>query len=169
MPLCSGHASGSLKLTLARRSGAALVMALALLALASALLVGASAAARATARASRSSLAGFVADGEARRAAVKWRDAWDNGGSALGVGDMFRAPDERGGGTSASLPWVCHRAIRRLTARRWLVVAECEVGGDSALLARRRVALLLERDPADTATMAAPPRRVRAWGLADLH
>lgn len=94
---------------------------------------------------------------------------WDRFGPAQEVGALHLADPVRGVGGAGSLPWVTRVALRRVGAQRWLLVVECEVGPDSAVLARRRIALLLERALPDTGAVGRAPLPVRGWALADLY
>ncbi len=151
------------------RRGGALVIALALLALGAALLAGSAEAGRASARSAESHEATLLADGEARLAAAAFVAAWSPAVDALTAGagiDDTVAPRARG---SAGVPVVTRVHLRRLSADRYVLVVECEVGGTGAVLARRRLQLLLQRPQAvDSTQPRAHPAMVGQWGVTPL-
>ncbi|MEP6990243.1 MAG: hypothetical protein ABJA80_04870 [bacterium] len=151
------------------RRGGALVIALALLALGAALLAGSAEAGRASARSAESHEARLLADGESRLAAAAFMDSWSAAADALTVGagidDTF-PPRARG---SAGAPVVTRAHLRRLSAERYVLVVECEVGGTGGVLARRRLQLLLQRpQAADTAPPSVHPTMVSQWAVTSM-
>lgn len=108
-----------------------------------------------------------MAEGGARHVAATWPQLWERAGTTLAIGAVVIGDSVRSGGGAPA--WTSSMSLRRMDARRWLVVAECTVGADSAPLARRRIALLLERALDDTTAPARAPSLVRGWGMIDLH
>jgi hypothetical protein len=151
-----------------RRAGALLV-ALALLALGAALLVGTSAAARAAARAQSSREAQVLAAAEVRAALAEFMTGWNGLHDALAVGAEVIdtvGPRQRGFGGAIVQTRV---RLLRLSGARFVLAADCQVGPDSAVQARRRAYLLLERGlQIDSTAPILPPAPIMRWGLADL-
>jgi type II secretory pathway component PulK len=153
-----------------RRQGGALLVALALLALGAALLAGTSAAARSSARAESSREAQVLAGAEVRVALAEFMTGWSGAHDALSVGSELIdtvGPRQRGFGGAIVQTRV---RLRRLTTARFVLAADCQVGPDDAVQARRRAYLLLERGlQIDSTAPILPPVPITRWGLADLY
>ena len=153
----------------AARSGGALLIAVALLALGAALLVGTSSAARAAARAESSREAQVLAGAEVRVALAEFLTGWGATHDALAVGSSVVdtvGPRQRGFG--GALVQTRLRLLR-LTGTRFVLSAECQVGPDDAVQARRRAYLLLERAlQIDSTAPILTPAPIIRWGLGDL-
>jgi hypothetical protein len=153
-----------------RRHGGALLVALALLALGAALLVGTSSAARSAARAESSREAQVLAGAEVRVALAEFMTGWSGVHDALSVGAEVVdtvGPRQRGFGGA-----IVRTRVRlvRLTATRFVLAADCQVGPDDAVQARRRAYLLVERAlQIDSIAPILPPVPITRWGLADLY
>jgi len=144
-------------------------VALALLAIAAALLVGTSAAARSAARAESSREAQVLAGAEVRAVFAEfltaWRGAYDTLSVGAGVIDTV-GPRQRGFGGATVATRV---RLVRLSGTRYVLSADCQVGPDDAVQARRRAYLLLERSAQiDSTTPILPPTPITRWGLANL-
>jgi hypothetical protein len=153
-----------------RRRGGALLIALALLALGAALLAGSSALARSAARAETSHEATLLAVAESRVVLAEYMTAWGASEDALAVGQGLvttMVPRRRGLGASVVQTRL---RLHRLTQLRFVLAADCQVGPDDAVLARRRVYLLLERalQTGSTAPIL-PPAPISRWSLADTY
>ncbi|MEP6729324.1 MAG: hypothetical protein ABJE10_01735 [bacterium] len=152
------------------RRGGALLIALALLALSAALLVGTSAAARTAARAETSHEAAMLAVAESRVVLAEFMTGWGGGQDALAIGgDQLTTvgPRQRGLGDAMVLTKM---RLHRLTQYRFVLAADCQVGPDDAVLARRRMYLLLERAlPIDSTMPSSPPVPIGRWSLADVY
>jgi hypothetical protein len=60
--------------------------------------------------------------------------------------------------------------LLRLTGSRFVLAADCQVGPDDAVQARRRAYLLLERAlQIDSTAPILIPAPITRWGLADLY
>ena len=153
-----------------RRTGGALVLAMALLVLSVALLAGSSAAGRSASRAATSLEAATLADAEARAVLAEFMGLWNGADDAMSPGmDLVTTigPRQRGMGASAI---VTRLRLHRLTQTRFSLAVDCQVGPDDAALGRRRLILLLERPlTSDTTAPVAPPTPIRRWSLSDLH
>jgi hypothetical protein len=152
------------------RKGGALLVALALLALGAALLAGTSSAARAAARAESSREAQVLAAAEVRVALSEFMTGWSSVHDALPVGsDLVDTVGPRQRGFGGSIVQTRMRLLR-LTGLRFVLAADCQVGPDDAVQARRRAYLLLERAlQIDSTAPILPPAPVTRWGLADLY
>lgn len=154
----------------AGRRGGALLIALALLALGAALLAGSAEAARSAAQSVRSHEAALLADGESRVAVAEFMAAWNQSADSLPVGAGLVATigPRRRGSSAASV--VTRLRLHRLSLARFVVAVDCQVGADNAVLARRRMQLLLER-PArrDSTAPILPPAPIGRWSLTDLY
>jgi hypothetical protein len=152
------------------RRGAALLIALALLALGAALLAGSSASAHSAARAEASREASLLAEAESRAAIAEFMAAWNGVQDAIAVGGGAASsigPRHRGFGATLVLTQL---RLQRLSSSRFVLAADCQVGPDDAVLARRRVYLLLERGlQIDSTTPILPPAPIGRWGLADTY
>ena len=152
------------------RRGGALLIALALLALGAALLAGSAEAGRSAARSVQSHEAALLADGEARVAIAEFLTDWNQASDTLSVGTGFVAtigPRRRG---SSGARVVTRLRLHRLTPARFVIAVDCQVGPDNAVLARRRLQLLLERPSrADSGAAVLPPAPIERWSLADLY
>lgn len=152
------------------RRGGALLIALALLALGGALLAGSSASARSAARAESSREAALLADAESRAAIAEFMSAWSGVEDALTVGaGMVSTTGPRHRGFGAALVDTQLR-LQRLTQSRFVLAAECHVGPSNAVLAQRRMYLLLDRAlQIDSTAPILPPAPVARWSLADIY
>ena len=152
------------------RRGGALVLALGLLALGAALLAGSLAAGRAAQRAVQSYEAALLAGSEVRASIAEQMSRWSAAEDSLAIGAeriSVLGPRARGSGAVAMTTQV---RLRRLSATRYVMVADCQAGADAAVLARRRVRVLLERPKAmDSSATALPPGPISRWTLADLY
>lgn len=150
------------------RRGVALIVALALLTLAAALLAGTAAAGRAAQRSVQSHEAALLAGSEVRAAVAEFVAGWRWGDDSLAVGAERAAvigPRLRGSG---ALPVTIRVRLLRLSAFRYIVVADCQAGPDDAVLARRRVRVILERAaPLDNSAPAMPPTPAGRWTVTD--
>jgi type II secretory pathway pseudopilin PulG len=153
-----------------RREGGALLVALALLALGAALLAGSSSAARAAARAESSREAQVLAAAEVRVALAEFLTGWGGIQDALTVGsEMVDTVGPRHRGFGGALVQTRVRLLR-LTGSRFVLAADCQVGPDDAVQARRRAYLLLERAlQIDSTAPILIPAPITRWGLADLY
>lgn len=153
-----------------RRDGSALLIALALLALGAALLAGSSASARSAARAESSREAVLLADAESRVALAEFMKGWGGGEDAILVGGgsiSTIGPRHRGFGGAVVQTEL---RLQRLTSSRFVLAAECQVGPAAAVLARRRMYLLLERAvQVDSTVPILAPVPIRRWSLADIY
>lgn len=153
-----------------RRDGSALLVALALLALGAALLAGSSALARSAARAETSHEAALLAVAESRVVLAEYMAGWGAGQDALVVGQGLLTtvgPRRRGFGAT-----VVHTRLQllRLTQSRFVLAADCQVGPDDAVLARRRVYLVVERAlEAGNTLPILPPAPISRWSLTDTY
>ncbi|MEO8335298.1 MAG: hypothetical protein ABI664_10015 [bacterium] len=148
----------------------ALLIALALLTLSAALLVGTSSAGRTAARAESSREAHVLAGAEVRVALAEFLTGWGGVQDALPVGaDAIDSagPRQRGfGGATVRT----RLRLLRVSPQRYVLAADCQVGPDDAVQARRRVYLLLERGlQIDSTAPILPPAPITRWGLADLY
>lgn len=152
-----------------RRTGGALLIAVALMALASALLVGATASARSVARAAKSHEASVIADAESRVVIAGILQAWTPADDSLRVGTaraFVVGPRVAGWGGALVVTRI---RVQRLSPRHYVVATECQVGPDSAVLARRRMRLVLERAPSSDSTLPfSSPAPLGQWSLSDL-
>ncbi len=153
-----------------RRRGGALLVALALLALGAALLAGTSSAARAAARAESSREAQVLAGAEVRVALAEFLTGWSGVHDALAVGsELVDTVGPRQRGFGGALVQTRMRLLR-LTGSRFVLAADCQVGPDDAVQARRRAYLLLERGlQIDSTAPILTPAPITRWGLADLY
>jgi hypothetical protein len=147
-----------------------LLVALALLALGAALLAGTSSAATAAARAESSREAQVLAAAEVRVVLAEFLTDWSGVHDALSIGSEIvdtLGPRQRGFGGALVQTRV---RLVRLTASRFVLAADCQVGPHDAVQARRRAYLLLERalQIGSTAPILTPAPVAR-WGLADLY
>ena len=153
-----------------RRNGSALLIALALLALGAALLAGSSALARSAERADTSHEAALLAVAESRAVLAEYMVVWGASQDALAVGQGLLntvGPRRRGFGAT-----VVHTRLRllRLTQMRFILAADCQVGPDDAVLARRRVYLVVERALQAGSTLPIPPPApISRWSLVDTY
>jgi type II secretory pathway component PulK len=152
------------------RNGGALLVALALLALGAALLAGSSALARSAARAETSHEAALLAVAESRVVLAEFMAVWGAGEDALAVGQgrvTTVGPRRRGFGST-----VVQTRLRllRLTQLRFVLAADCQVGPDDAVLARRRVYLVVERALQAGSTLPTlAPAPISRWALTDIY
>ena len=152
------------------RHGGALLVALALLALGAALLAGSFASGRAAQRSVQSREAALLASTEVRAAIAEFVSQWSGGEDSLAVGterSLVLGPRPRGsGGVSLRT----QLRVRRLSLRRYVVVADCQAGPDEAVLARRRVRAILDLERSrDSLATTHAPAPVRRWTMADLY
>lgn len=141
----------------------ALLVALTLLTLGAALLVGTSAASRAAARAQISSEGAMRANAEARRALADVVSGWSGAYDSLSQGATTQSITAHDG-------WSIRIRVCRVADRRFVVVVDCQVGPEDAVIARRRLQLVLERQiPTDTTAAPTPPRPIGRWALSDIY
>ena len=152
------------------RRGGALLIALALLALGAALLVGSSASGRNAARAELSHEAMLLAEGESRVVIAEFMLAWNSGDDALPVGgSLYSTVGPRLRGANGALVQTGVR-LARLGPLRYVLAVDCEVGPAGAVLARRRLQLLLERPAPTNGTAPFPsPTPIGNWSLSDIY
>ena len=152
------------------REGGALLLSISLLALGAALLGGAFAASRSAQRSVQSHEAALLAGAEVRSAIAEFVSQWSAIDDSLGVGSersLVLGPRERG---SSAVIMSTQLRLRRLSVTRYVVVADCQAGPDAAVLARRRVRVILDRaQPVDSVAPLATPAPIGRWTLADLH
>jgi hypothetical protein len=140
-----------------------LLVAIAIMAMGAALLVGSSSAGRSAARAQRSYEASVRAAAESHRVLAALVGGWSAREDSITIGASLAT-------TITAEPTVTTRTrLMRIGERRWVVAVDCQVGPDDAVLARRRLQLLLERPPPRDSLAPGPPVLVRPWGLADLY
>ena len=150
-----------------RRSGVALVSALALLTLATALLAAACASARSLEHGSRSLRATAQADALARRAFAELVVGWDAAADAIAVGGSI---DRALVSDDAGVPTTVRARVTRIGGGLYAVVVDARVGAGSSPLAHRRYRLLLQRSAADdSAHTEATPQPIARWSLEDLY
>ena len=151
------------------RRGSALLIALALLALGAALLAGSAEAARSAARSVQSHEAALLADGESRVAVAEFMAAWSQAADSLPVGaGLVALIGPRRRGSSAAIV-VTRLRLHRLSPARFVVAVDCQVGPDTAVMARRRLQFLFERPArSDSTAPIRPPAPLGRWSLADL-
>lgn len=152
------------------RPGGALLVALALLAMGAALLAGSFAAGTAAQRSVQSREAALLAGTEARAAIAEFVSGWGGAEDSLAVGAerfLVLGPRPR---DSGAVSMITQLHLRRLSATRYVLVADCQAGLDDAVLARRRVRAILDRGQAvDSMAPAPAPAPTRRWSLADLY
>ena len=152
------------------RRGAALLAALGLLALGAALLAGSFVAGTAAQRSVKSREAALLAGTEVRVAIAEFLSRWSAADDSLGVGverSIVVGPRVRG---SAAMTMTTQLHVRRLSPTRFVVAADCQAGLDDAVLARRRVRVILDRPrSADNVATVAAPAPIPRWTLADLY
>lgn len=152
------------------RRGGALLIALALLALGAALLVGSAEAGRSAARSVQSHEAALLADAESRVVVAEFMAGWNQSTDSLPVGAGLVATigPRRRGSSGASV--VTRLRLHRLSPARFVVAVDCQVGPDNAVLARRRLQVVLQRPSrSDTTAPMSPPTPIGRWGLTDLY
>lgn len=151
------------------RRGGALLVAVALLSLAGALLAGAMASAHAAARAAKSYEAAFIADAESRVVIAATVAAWSAADDSVPIGSSrIVSIGPRHAGSAGAIVLTRVR-VQRLTADRYVIATDCQVGPDSAVQARRRMHLVLERAArADTTLPVAAPSPINRWSMSDL-
>ena len=152
------------------RRGAALLAALGLLALGAALLAGSVVAGTAAQRSVKSREAALLAATEVRVVVAEFMSHWSAVDDSLGVGaerSIVLGPRVRG---SAAVTMTTQLRLRRLSPTRYVVVADCQAGLDDAVLARRRVRVILDRARLmDSAATLTAPVPIARWALADLY
>jgi hypothetical protein len=151
-----------------RRRGIALLTTLALLALAGALLAGGFVSATASARATRSSRAGIVAEQTARRALGKTVIAWSRADDSLPIGGVIvRAMPES---AAVRLDSADTRVrVQRISADLFVIATDVTVPASGPSLARRRARLLVERRISIDTTQILPPHILSRWPVAGLY
>ncbi len=151
------------------RRGGALLMALALLTLGAALLVGSAAAASGASRSIKSHQAAAIADAESRVTLASIAAGWGGATDSLPIGgEELRGPRTMPVRSNGAIAVVRVR-IRRVAATTYVITVDCRVGPDSAVLARRRVQLVLSRPTAtDTSGFPLPPVPIARWSLAEI-
>jgi hypothetical protein len=150
------------------RRGVVLVAVLALLALSAALIAGAFAAARGAGRATRSSRAGIVADAAAHRALASTLSSWSASEDSLAIGAFVTRAVAESAATALDSADARVR-VHRLSSTLFGVAAEASVPSARAVLARRRVRVLLERAPTIDSTIVSRLRPLARWSSADLY
>src|SRR4051812_23132860 len=145
----------------------ALVAALGLLILGAALLAGSAAASLSLGRASRTLSAASRAEAESRRALVLVLQGWDAELDSMPVGrtvDRAVVP-----GATDGDPVRVHASVRRVGQRVFAVTSTVEVGDSTAIVAMRRMRLMVERSVDTTAVGAhRPVVPITRWSLVDL-
>jgi hypothetical protein len=150
------------------RRGVALVTTLALLALGAALLAGGFASATASARATRSVRASLVASTSCRRALARALRAWSAAEEGLPVGGTVQRVLSEPAEVSLDSADTRLR-IQRLSATLFVVAVDVTVPAVGAVLARRRVRLLVRRVPGADTTLIPTPRAIPQWPLGELY
>jgi hypothetical protein len=152
------------------RRGAALLAALGLLAMGAALLAGSFMAGTAAQRSVESREAALLAGTEVRVAVAEFVSRWSAADDSLGAGAervIVLGPRVRGSG---AVTMTTQLRLRRLSPTRYVVVADCQAGLDDAVLARRRVRVILDRARvADSVAAMTAPVPIARWTLADLY
>ena len=152
------------------RRGGALLVALALLMLGAALLAGSIEAGRSATRSAQSHEAAVIADAESRVSVAEYVTQWSAANDSLPVGGarlVTIGPRRRG--TNAVMV-VTRVRVQRISRARFVVAADCQVGPDDAVQARRRLQIVLERPTrADSITPLLPPEPIRRWGMTDIY
>lgn len=152
------------------RHGGALLVSLALLALGAALLAGSFAAGRTAQRSVQSREAALLAGTEVRASIAEFVSQWSGAEDSLAVGaerSLVLGPRARGSG---GVTMRTQLRLRRLSPRRYVVVADCQAGPDDAVLARRRVRAILDLvRPVDSLATVAAAAPIRRWTMADLY
>lgn len=144
-------------------------MAIALLTFGAALLAGSAAAASGAARSAKSFQAGMIADAESRVVLASIAAGWTGGMDSLAIGGELLAGPGAHRMRSNGLSAVVRTRIRRVAATTYVVTVECRVGADSAVLARRRVQLVLSRPTTtDTSGSTPPPAPIARWSMSEL-
>lgn len=151
------------------RRGGALLIALGLLALGGALLAGSAEAGRSSARSVQSHEAALVASAESRAAVAEFMAGWGPSADSLPIGtDLIATVGPRPRGTGAAIATTRVR-LHRLSATRYVIAADCQIGPDEAVLSRRRLQVLLERStPPDSTGATPPPTPIGRWSMSDL-
>jgi hypothetical protein len=154
----------------AGRRGGALVIALALLALGAALLAGSAEAGRSAARSAQSHEAALLADAESRLAVAEFVAQWSQAADNLPVGAGLVAtigPLRRGSSGASALTRL---RLHRISQAVFVVAVDCQIGPDNAVLARRRLQVILQRPSrSDTTAPMSPPTPIGRWSLTDLY
>jgi hypothetical protein len=152
------------------RRGVALVAALALLALSAAVLAGSFAAATAATRAMRAARAAAEAEATARHALATILSQGDaeTEGLAVGAWRERALSDVELDGGARGVTGRTH--VQRLQPRLYALAVDVRIG-TGAVLARRRLRLLLERPSGDSSTTLAGGalRPIARWSTADLY
>jgi hypothetical protein len=139
-----------------------------MLALAAALLAGSFVAATSTVRATRGVRAGVVAEAVSRRALARGVAGWRAADDSLAVG----ASSVRSYAESAAVALDSANVrlrVQRIATARFVVSVDVEVPATGALLARRRMRVLLERPPSPDSTVVLAPRPIARWAVAELY
>jgi hypothetical protein len=152
-----------------RERGGALLVALGLLALGAALLAGSAQSGRAAWRAAHSQVASVTADAEARAALGRIVRGWGGDYDSIAVGQSREvsvgARVVGAGGLVAST----RLRVLRVSTTRYVVGIEVTVGPAGVVVARRRICVIMQREPpADTSSVSPAPRPIARWGVADL-
>ena len=143
--------------------------ALALMLLTAALIAGTALGSRASGRAALGRDAILLADHEWRAVAAERISGWTPADDSLIVGQIrITTVGPRRRGPNLALVTTTIR-VARLSASRLVMALDCQVGPDSAVLARRRVRLLLIRPPPDSLTPFPRPKPTMSWSMADLY
>ena len=152
-----------------QRRGSAVLVALALLALGAALLAGSAFAGRSAQRSLQSYEAALLASAESRATVAEFMQHWNPAMDSVPVGaglSVTLGPRPRGSGGATV---VARIRLHRLTLTRFVLALDCQVGPDSAVEARRRLQILLERPVRpDSTSPVLPPVPTARWSMADL-
>ena len=145
------------------------MIALALLMLGAALLAGSAEAGRSAMRSAQTHEAALIADAESRVTVAEYLTQWSAADDSLPVGGtrvVAIGPRRRG---SNAVSVFTRLRVQRLSAARFVLAADCQVGPDDAVQARRRLQILLERPPRpDSAAPRLPMAPISRWGVTDI-
>ncbi|HTK48330.1 MAG TPA: hypothetical protein VL328_10195 [Gemmatimonadaceae bacterium] len=141
---------------------------LAMLALATALLAGSFVAATSTVRAARAARAAVVAESVGRRALARGVAGWRASDDSLAVGAWSVRAYAESAAVALDSATVRLR-VQRVSLARFVVSADVDIPASGALLARRRMRVLLERPPSPDSTVVLPPRPIARWAVAELY
>jgi hypothetical protein len=144
------------------------VSTLAMLALATALLAGSFVAATSTVRAARAARAAVVAESVGRRALARGVAGWRASDDSLAVGAWSVRAYAESAAVALDSATVRLR-VQRVSLARFVVSADVDIPASGALLARRRMRVLLERPPSPDSTVVLPPRPIARWAVAELY
>jgi hypothetical protein len=111
-----------------------------------------------------------AAQAEAHVVLAETLAAWNAGDDSLAIGaSSVRITSARHNGFGA-LDLRTAVRVHRTAARRFVIAVSAQVGQGSAVRARRRLQLVVERDIAsDTAAPKRPPAPLARWSTSDIY